>query len=244
MRWMWAAALLAGAVVASAQTGRDAGVSGAEAVELNREAIGAAYSLSAKGGMKVGNEAYALVLAAPQFYRHTEADVNKIAVEATRSMPDPLRPAMQRMMSQYRALAKVRKDENGQLAADAVHEKVLGEDGEEVRGGLGAFFNTAAPRNSKYFSGKFVQIVRGVFWFGNEFTPWPLSGRDGNCMVEAKNALFVTDSSALFGNESTRIRSSQCWLSIGAYEMQGEAEFTPAGLRLLPGARYRPRSRQ
>jgi hypothetical protein len=82
---------------------------------------------------------------------------------------------------------------------------------------------------------------RGRVYFGAEYVPWPVNAGGTPCTVEIKNAVLVRDSTTLFGNDQTSIRTSQCWVPIGSYEFKGELSISPAGITVAQGGEARKR---
>lgn len=85
------------------------------------------------------------------------------------------------------------------------------------------------------------RMLRGTLYFGDKYVAWPFEVKGAVCRVELQHCVLLAQKNEIHGDATTRIRSQQCYLPIGAYEFKGEIGLTADGVKVLAGGSYRKR---
>ena len=89
-------------------------------------------------------------------------------------------------------------------------------------------------------SGGFLGTGPGAFYYGffvlRDNAPWRTPK---GCTINFRDCIFMTEENMLFLKNGSTIASSDCWYTIGNYEILGTIEVVQEGIKLLEDTKYR-----
>lgn len=191
---------------------------------INWDALGNSFSFSDKGGIKVGNESYPVRFTALPLSRHTLSQIEDLV---NNSLTHLIAETRQMLLDKHikKAVVECFPDNDG-LTCKPLETGLTDENGITYKG--------------KRLSGGFLGTGPGAFYYGffvlRDNAPWKTAK---DCTINLKDCIFVTEENTLFLKNGSKIASSDCWYSIGGYEILGDIEVVQEGIKLLKNTEYR-----
>jgi hypothetical protein len=188
------------------------------------DALGDSFSISDKGGVRVGNDIYPIRFNALPLSRHTLSQIEDLVNNSLTHLTAETR---QMLLDKHikKAVVECFPDNDGltckPLEAGLTDENSVTYKGERESGG-------------------FLGTGPGAFYYGffvlRDNAPWKTAK---DCTINFNDCIFVTEENTLFLKNGSKIASSDCWFSIGNYEILGAIEVVQKGIKLLRNTEYR-----